>query len=66
MQRHIDPILPPTDSELKAIKRQKALDKAHHDAIRDQKDALEKKAREEKSRKQEKLKEKTEIKPSLT
>lgn len=55
MQRHTDPILPPTNSELKAIKRQKALDKAHHDAIRDQKDALEKKIEEEKQAKEKRL-----------
>ncbi|PJX21258.1 penicillin-binding protein 2 [Psychrobacter sp. L7] len=35
IQRHDDPILPPTADELKAIKRQKAFDKAMRDALRD-------------------------------
>lgn len=35
LQRHDDPILPPTADELKAIKRQKAFDKAMRDALRD-------------------------------
>ena len=40
MQRKTAPILPPSDDELKAIKRQKAQDKAEHDAKRDIEDAL--------------------------
>ena len=35
LQRHDDPILPPTADELKAIKRQKAFDKAMREALRD-------------------------------
>ncbi|MGO1249675.1 penicillin-binding transpeptidase domain-containing protein, partial [Psychrobacter sp.] len=35
LQRENDPILPPTADELKAIKRQKAFEKAKRDAIRD-------------------------------
>ncbi|MGP5405313.1 penicillin-binding protein 2 [Psychrobacter celer] len=35
LQRHDDPILPPTADELKAIKHQKAFDKAMRDALRD-------------------------------
>ncbi len=39
LQRKSDPILPPTPDELKAIKRQKAIDKAARDTIRDQEQA---------------------------
>ncbi|MGO3219002.1 MAG: penicillin-binding protein 2 [Psychrobacter celer] len=35
LQRHDDPILPPTADELKAIKRQKAFDQAMREALRD-------------------------------
>ncbi len=44
LQRQTDPILPPTADELKAIKRQKAFEKAERDAIRDQEQALKEKA----------------------
>ncbi|MGM8909313.1 penicillin-binding protein 2 [Psychrobacter sp. 1U1] len=44
LQRKSDPITPPTPDELKAIKYQRALDKAKHDAIRDQEQALKEQA----------------------
>ncbi len=44
LQRKNDPILPPTADGLKAIKRQKALDKAARDAIRNEEKALEEQA----------------------
>ncbi|MEN2751547.1 penicillin-binding protein 2 [Psychrobacter sp. FBL11] len=44
LQRKSDPITPPTPDELKAIKYQKALDKAKRDAIRDQEQALKEQA----------------------
>ncbi len=47
LQRKNDPILPPTADELKAIKRQKAVDKATRDAIRDQKQAQEQALKEQ-------------------
>nr|WP_313974341.1 penicillin-binding protein 2 [uncultured Psychrobacter sp.] len=40
LQRKTDPILPPTADELRAIKRQKAFEKAMRDAIRDKEQAL--------------------------
>ncbi len=40
MQREKNPILPPTPEQLKIIKRQKAIDKAALDAIRDAEDEL--------------------------
>ncbi|WP_350560647.1 penicillin-binding protein 2 [Psychrobacter sp. CAL346-MNA-CIBAN-0220] len=40
LQRKDNPILPPSASELKVIKRQKAQDKAGRDAIRDREEAL--------------------------
>ena len=45
MQRKTKPILPPSADQLVIIKRQKAIDKAAHDLIRDQKLALEEKAK---------------------
>ncbi len=47
LQRPTDPILPPTADELKAIKRQKAFEKAERDAIRDQEQALKEQAEAE-------------------
>lgn len=47
LQRKNDPILPPTADELKAIKRQKAIDKAARDAIRDQEQAQEQALKEQ-------------------
>ena len=47
LQRPTDPILPPTADELKAIKRQKAFEKAERDAIRDQEQALKEQAKAE-------------------
>ncbi|WP_299188307.1 penicillin-binding protein 2 [uncultured Psychrobacter sp.] len=44
LQRKSDPITPPTPDELKAIKYQKALEKAKRDAIRDQELALKEQA----------------------
>lgn len=48
LQRKSNPILPPTAYELKTIKRQKVIDKAARDAIRDairdEEDALKKQA----------------------
>lgn len=44
LQRKKNPILPPSDDELKEIKRQKAKDKAARDAIRDREEALKKQA----------------------
>lgn len=40
LQRKTDPILPPTADELRAIKRQKAFEKAMRDALRDKEQAL--------------------------
>ena len=40
LQRKNNPILPPTADELKVIKRQKAVDKAARDVIRDRENAL--------------------------
>ncbi len=45
MQRKTKPILPPSDDQLAIIKRQKAIDKAARDVIRDQKLALEEEAK---------------------
>lgn len=45
MQRKTKPILPPSADQLTIIKRQKAVDKAARDVIRDQKLALEEKAK---------------------
>jgi len=44
LQRKTDPILPPTADELRAIKRQKAFEKAMRDAVRDKEQALAEKA----------------------
>lgn len=44
LQRKTDPILPPTADELRAIKRQKAFEKAMRDALRDKEQALAEKA----------------------
>ncbi|MBO1531773.1 penicillin-binding protein 2 [Psychrobacter sp. F1192] len=40
LQRDTDPITPPSAEELKAIKRQKAFEKAERDALRDKEQAL--------------------------
>ncbi|WP_201582682.1 penicillin-binding protein 2 [Psychrobacter jeotgali] len=44
LQRNQNPILPPNADQLKVIKRQKALEKAKRDAIRDQQAALKEQA----------------------
>ncbi|MBO6198062.1 MAG: penicillin-binding protein 2, partial [Psychrobacter sp.] len=44
LQRKTNPILPPTADELRAIKRQKAFEKAMRDALRDKEQALAEKA----------------------
>ncbi len=47
LQRKSNPILPPSTDQLAMIKRQKSIDKAARDLLRDQKLALEKKAQAE-------------------